>query len=152
MAIGSIGDLADEIRKITDESFGDFEGFPSNAAEVGQRWAEVIDVLGGSVTPPSTTGTVAKAAFGTAMIAANTPNAGIPTMIAACAAYGVTLALGQLPTFASVPPVIPAPIAPTGVTTQNAEIEAYALAAALSLWIHTGFAVNTATGVTVLWS
>lgn len=150
MAIGSILDLTDVIREITDKDYSGFQGFPANNSEVGSRWSDVIDLLGGSVNPPSLSTIAAKQAFATIMLGANA--GGIPVLISACSAYATALALGMQPTFTGVPPIMPPVIIPTGLITNDAHIEATQLATALRLWFSTGTAVNNTTGVTIPWT
>lgn len=52
-----------ELIKIMDkDDSSSFEGFPKDAKEVGERWANALDAYASAVTPPSTTPSAAKVA------------------------------------------------------------------------------------------
>jgi len=146
--------IQSEIQKINDKVFAGFEGFPADAIEVADRWAEVVNVSGKDVVPSSTTAAAAREAFRVLMLGATTPGAGLLIFPLAFTAYAVALAPGMATAFTGTPPPIPidfTSVYAIGNAGGSGEDCAIAMAAVIHAWFLTGTAVNTSVGGTVNW-
>ncbi len=146
-----------EIRKITDDTFELFEGFPSNANEMALRWSIAVHTYASSVVPVSlpATSELGRIAFENIMkgILPNPPN-GLILLPLAFTAYAVSLGLGMAPLFVGVPPPVPlviAPIMPAGLVGAPASVQAASLGALIDVWFRTGTATPSAGGPPVIW-
>jgi len=148
--------LETEIRKINDEPFASFEGFPKDVPEAADRWATAIDTFASSVIPASTTASAAKSAFASVMqgVSAQSGN-GLALLSNALTAYAGALAGGMTGAgFIGVPP--PAPIildsiSPIGLGGGSGADVAAALATLIDTWFKTGLATPIAGGAPVPW-
>lgn len=96
-----------EIRKFTDQSFGSFVAFPTDALDAALKWSAAVTALMTTVVPASTGQVAAEAAMVTALgslLPVNAPGAFDVGM----AAYGVAIGAAQA---GFVPPAIPNPAA-----------------------------------------
>jgi hypothetical protein len=147
--------LKTEIKKITDKSFDQFEGFPETDPNVGIRWSLAINEYAKSILPVSITSEVAKEAFKTAMSGSSIPGVGLVAFPAAFTAYATALATGMSPAFVAVPPPIPivlAPIFVLGLSGEIAEVCASAMSDVIDEWFKTGTATPSGGGNVVNWS
>ncbi len=143
MAFPSDTIIKNQIRKINDVDFLNFQGFPENNTEVSERWAEVVDFVGSAVTPSSTTAAVAKTAL-EAHWAGGITLVNFPTGFGV---YATALALGQLPTYTGVPPPVPIVLTSVYVVGNgggSGEAVAAAMAPIISTWFKTGVAILVA--------
>lgn len=143
--------LETELRKFMDPQYAGFQGWPNNDVDTAAAWANAIDVYTGSglgITPPSSTGVVAKGLLQTGLLGMSAPGAAILIFDAALLAYTTSLATGMLPTFVALPPVLPLTVTPptlaTIVASGLAGASSSQQAAVLALWIDTYFKTGTA--------
>jgi hypothetical protein len=145
--------LVDEIRKISDEKYSNFEGFPKSAIEVATRWSEAINKYGSLVLPKSTTSEIAKQALKEAFLGLSS-NALI-IFPSGLMTYSTQLALGMSPSFIGKPPVILIDLSlvySLGFSGGSARDCANLMANLIDLWFKTGTATNPSSGATTNWN
>jgi hypothetical protein len=137
---------------------------PGTRIDFANAWADAFyNAFGtGPAAAPSMSGAAARAAafaiflgaFEDATPADNPP--GLNKLKAGAAAFVVALALGTLPTFASVPPLSPCPtwdqFAQNGMDTTEKGVMPGLMTTATYTWLLQGIAVQTVSGVTVPWA
>lgn len=151
--------LITEIRKINDESFDDFEGFPETIESTATRWANLVDNYAGAnlipVVNPIFLESARIAFFNQFLLLSNKTQNGIQVFANAFAAYAVQIALGMQPVFTGlVPPTRLSieSIIPVGLNGGSAQVIASLLATLIDTWFRTGTAINNQTGATVNWN
>lgn len=149
--IGTSTEVANAILNITDPANNNF---PNNGAEAGQKWGDVVDVLGAAVIPVSTTASAARAAFAALIATINNNSDGLSILKNAFHQYSIVLATGMTGAgFIGTPPPIEPPleIILTG-PTHDATPVANNLASLLVAWLKTGTATPISGGSPILWS
>ena len=142
-----------EIRKITDEQFILFQGFPKDRFEAANRWANAINNYGKPVLPISKTSDAATNAARNILL--NVPQGGTPVFISALTTYATQLAAGMQPEFTGVPPIglpVLEPIFKAGFAGASASTIANLLSVEINRWFKTGTAINNASGATINWN
>ena len=143
MSLQSINQFSDNIRKITDKEYGAFEGFPQDAIEAAERWADVLVKFTQNISPPSINHEAARGVFISIYqnISSDPPNASI-IIPQAYMAFAVSLGLGMVGYVATPPPVPISflPIIPAGIAGATAEVQSDAMAAIIKAWFLTGTA------------
>jgi hypothetical protein len=131
-----------------------FAAPPLARADCAQAWADAINGYAAGIVPPSTTVAAGVAPLASALAAAFAAPSAASGFDAAFAAFAVTVAGGQLPTFTGVPPPAPLNIAAQLATPQSSHAAAAAAFATLiDAWFHTGTAVLVAPPNTIVpWS
>ena len=147
--------LNDGLRRIFDEEYPSFEGFPQTLEEAVVRWGNVIDTYAGiNLIPFSTTSQLARTAFENTLLSLQ-PSNGALIIQNAFLTYTVTIAQGMLPAFQGVPPPIPLnliPIFGVGFAGGTSQEVASLLTTAIDTYFRTGTAINTQSGATVNWN
>lgn len=143
-----------ELEKIMNPDHPQFIGHPETAADGANNWAEAIGGYAELVTPPSSTGLAAKAAF-IAIFATTQDNTGETTLKAALTAYAAALGGGMAPAFTATPP--PNPIDLTAwlqipLEAGQDSLRASTLAGLIDGWFRTGTAIQVSSGATVNWN
>lgn len=136
--------LVTEIRKINDELFPSFEGWPASEQEASQRWAQAIATYVLTIVPVSATIALAKANM----------ESEAPLSPTGFDSFASGLAQGMLG-FTATPPPSPInllPVFPIGLAGGSAEVCANAIANVIDAWFKTGIAVNQGSGVSSNWS
>lgn len=148
--------MKSEIRKISDESFSLFGGFPEDSVEASSRWADAVNKYGSKVTPASTTAQVAKSAFQSIMSGINVEAGnGLALFVSAFTAYTLQIGLGMAPSFIAIPPPIPIILAPTfaiGNSGGTAEEVSDSMANAIDIYFKTGTATLSSGGAPIFWT
>lgn len=145
--------LESEIRKIIDQEFEQFEGFPQTAQETATRWANAIDIYASSVIPPSTTTQQAKQSLESIFLGLNVNGALIFPL--GFTVYASILATGMLPLFVSVPPPSPivlAPVFAAGLSGAPSSTCAQLMSVTIDAWFRTGTATPSSGGPAIPWS
>jgi len=147
--------LKAELSKFTDSSYSGFTGFPKTPLEVGEKWANAIDIYAGvNVVPFSTTATAAKTAIKTAFAGITTPNLAEAQIVAGFTAYASALALGMAG-FASVPPPLALDLKPVSVLGFGGANSSTCLDLAVTIietWFKTGVATPLPSGTPINWN
>jgi len=148
--------IVTNIRKISDENFAGFEGFPADTNETALRWSVAVNDYAKSVIPASISADVARVAFENIFKGIlPVPPTGLVVFPLAFTAYAVALGLGMAPLFIAVPPPVPiiiAPVIPIGLGGDSAAVCATALGTIIHLWFKTGTATSAAGGSPIPWS
>ncbi len=149
--------IVNEIRKLSDPDYIDFEGFPEGL-DVSLRWSNAVHIYAKGVTPASLplNSELGRIAFENIFkgIVATPPNA-LLLLPQAFMAYATLLATGQAPAFIGTPPLIPiiiAPVIPIGLGGGSAKQCAEVLGGIIHLWFSTGFATPSAGGSPIPWT
>jgi len=146
--------LTREIRKVSDESYILFEGFPKSTSETANRWANIVDIYTIDMIPTSTSRDQAKFLFSRSMEQVDI-GTGFVVLKLAFATYANTLSLGMNPTFTGIAPVTPIlleTVAPIGLGGGSAKEVAIAMANIIQQWFKTGVAINTSSGASINWN
>ena len=147
--------LFTEIRKINDQDFEEFEGFPETTEEASLRWCAAFNEYASTVTPPSSPIGIELAQQACESVLFASLSASNPTSLeTAFQAYVVELGNGMQPAFTAVPPVgvVLAPVFVIGLAGGSAEAVAETMSGIIDAWFRTGTATNNSSGVTVPWS
>lgn len=143
--------LKTEIRKISDEGFNSFEGFPEDKNETAERWSEAIKIYSSSIIPYSLNIGLAKKAMREEI----KTNYFIPTVLElSLIKFTQILASGMLPNFNGVPPASKLNIESCfliGFGGGSSEEVAECLSVTIDSWFKTGTAINTTSGGTINW-
>lgn len=124
-------------------------------AACAAQWAAAVRDFAAALVPPSVSVAAAASTLESALSAAFASAAAAPLMENAFAAFGATVALGQAPTFAGVPPTAPVGFAArfAGPMPETHDDAASAVANLIDAWMKTGTATMVAPPNTVLtWS
>jgi hypothetical protein len=133
--------LVDELRKIIDNEFSGFEGFPTNDVQTADRWAAAFGTyMVGITNPPPGAGTIAghsagRSAMAAALAGMSVPGLAIVLLPLGFAAYAAAFA-GTTAPFVSGPP--PAPLVMPPLPPASGLVAATALAAVIDAWTRTG--------------
>jgi hypothetical protein len=111
-----------------------------DAGGCGQQWANAMQSYAAALVPPSTTIAAAATTLAGALGAAFATPAAIGAMESAFSAFGATVALGQAPLFAGVPPSGPVGFAAQfgGPAPETHGEAASAIARRIDTWMRTG--------------
>ena len=146
--------LKNEIRKITDQKYDGFEGFPETVEETAERWANAIDVYASSIIPAVISSTAAKEAAQSQFLSLNLN--GLVAFPLGFTQYAIQLGLAMQPTYTSVPPPIPIVLAPVfslGLSGASSEDCASLMATIADKWFKTGLAtLNSPPNTVIPWS
>ncbi len=144
--------LTSEIRKINDESYSLFEGFPTSDAEVVFRWSEAIRVYSQNIIPFSSS--IAQAALGMQSSLISTKGS-TRTIELSITSYATILAAGMPPLFVGIPPVLTldfSDIYAKGLEGGSSRDIADLISDRIHKWFLLGTAINNSSGVTINWS
>ena len=147
--------IQNELLKIFDTEFSDFEGFPETSVEVADRWATAIDTaLNGQIIPTvlPTGYSTAKTSFQSTML--TLPASGIVAIQLAFTNYALGIVAGMLPAFIGVPPPVPIDFTPAYAIGQTGDNNACAkmMGTIISLWLKTGTATPSGGGSPIFWT
>ena len=149
--------LEKELRKLLDQNYSEFVGFPPEILGVASNWSFAINEYAKHVIPISTTSVLAVEAFKVPMLLiTNTPPTGLAMLSLACTQYAVQIALGMVGAgFVGTPPPVPvdfSSIVPIGLGGASGEVVAGLMATIIDTWFRTGTAVPIAGGAIIPWS
>jgi hypothetical protein len=144
--------ILNEIRKINDQEYSEFVGFPETFSKTASRWAAAINKFGENVLPISTTSSLAKDAFESSMLPLLISNSPDP-FSAPFLNYVTQLGLGMIGFVGSPPPEILnlIPVFTAGFSGSSAEVCATMFSEIIYNWFKTGTATDP-NGITINWS
>lgn len=141
-----------EIRKITDEDFVDFEGFPRDKEEACLRWSFVFSKYCQTIIPTSTNVEMARQELQLNLMSLN----GDPNVFTtALLKFATTLGLGMQPAFTATPPPLSLILTPStslGLSGGSAKDVAVSLSTTIDSWFRTGTAINNSSSVIINWN
>ncbi len=145
--------LVNEIRKISDPKFRDFEGFPRSREEAASRWSMAFFKYSMGLYPiPKTTG-LAKEIMRKRLLSVDFSD-DVLIMEKAVTEFANQLAIGMLPEFAAISPAVPLSYKSAynrGFMGGTAREVASMLATITTEWFTKGTAINTTTKVELNW-
>lgn len=140
-----------EIRKISDEKFEEFEGFPESKQEAHERWSEAIKVYCEDIFPISTSFELAKKEMKNFLNINQNPN----SLGDSISVFADILAMGMNPNFNGISPNINLNLYPAffiGFSGANSKEVAEQLSLIIHNWFLTGTAINSSSGATINWN
>ncbi len=150
--------LLEELRKIFDQEYSGFEGFPIDSFESGERWAAAVRLYSETIIPVVTSASLDLAELAMesviATINASSGN-GITQLPIAFTNFAAQIALGMLPAFVGTPPSAPidfTAVYAIGNAGGSSEDCANAMADIIDFWFKTGTAVPSGGGSPIFWS
>jgi len=150
-----VSTLVTELRKIFDQQYSGFEGFPPTVNDAASRWAQAINTYAGTnIVPSSTSAVNAKNSFETILRTLLSNSNGTSIIQNAFNTYATVLASGMTG-YVSVPP--PSPIDfqavfSIGFNGGSSSAVASSMANVIHTWFKTGIATPIGGGPTINWS
>lgn len=146
--------LQQELDRIMNADNGRYVGIPKDQVTAANNWANALATYAKDVIPESATLELAKAVFITEYSKVNKDNGKIQIPFA-FAQFALELSVGMAPAFAATPPATPIDFSavekfPMKKESISSIVQMTALI--LDTWFRTGIAVNSATGVSLIWS
>jgi hypothetical protein len=151
-----------EIRKLNDSSYEEFEGFPNSCSLATKKWAETFFLYAEEIVLPSATIELAKISASIVLLdicSASSFNQSVEIFTNAIIKFAEEIIPGisliSSGTWTGVMPIYDLNLFPIFIKAQNGG-SAYDFADELSNavddWFKTGTSINTISGVTINWS
>ena len=150
--------LETEIKKIIDQNYNAFAGFPSDTPDMADKWSQAVNTYASAVVPPSVNSSLATTAMKSVLLTiSNATPTGLTIFSASVLAYATSLGLGMQPGFTATPPPSPldillATLVASGFAGADSATIATQMATAIDGWFKTGIAINNASSISAPWS